>query len=144
MEKQKFKRRQYLVDPQYQLRFATRVLGVLFLIAVLAAAAASFILWYNLYENSLYDQTTLIASLSAIACTILVELIIAIPIVFFLGIRHTHRVVGPITRIKATLEAIGNGDYSKRIHLRDSDVLIDVAKSINTMAETLQKRSNPS
>lgn len=144
MEKQKFKRRQYLVDPQYQLRFAARVLGVLLLIAILAAAVASSILWFNMYENSLYDQTALITSLAAIASTLLVELLIAIPIVYFLGIRHTHRMVGPVKRIKATLEAIGSGDYSKRIHLREGDVLISVAHSINTMAETLQKRSGSS
>ncbi len=42
--------------------------------------------------------------------------------------------------MKKLLEAIGNGDFSQRITLRDGDALEDLAKSVNAMAETLQKR----
>jgi nitrate/nitrite-specific signal transduction histidine kinase len=75
-----------------------------------------------------------------VAITLLIELILAIPIMFFLGIRQSHRIVGPMNRLKATLEAIGRGDFSQRITLRQGDALEDLATSINQMAQGLQQQ----
>ena len=93
-----------------------------------------------MYQPEL-PQQTLIYCFIAIALTLLVELLLSIPIVFILGIRQSHRIVGPMNRIKRTLEAIGAGDFSQRITLRQGDALEDLAKSINQMAEALQQRS---
>ncbi len=135
-----YKRRQYLVDRGYQLRFVSRVFLVVLSVAVVSSLISTGMLWVNMYRPDLESQTPLIASLIAIATTLLIELLLAIPIVFFLGIRQSHRIVGPMNRIKRTLEAIGTGDFSQRITLRQGDALEDLAKSLNQMAESLQHR----
>ena len=135
-----YQRKQYLVDRGYQLRFVTRVFMVVFTVAVVSSLIATGLLWVNMYRPELESQTTLVASFIAIATTLLVELLIAIPIVYILGIRQSHRVVGPINRLKQTIEAIGSGNFSQRITVRQGDVLEDLAKTINQMAERLQKR----
>ena len=139
-----YKRKQYLVDRGYQLRFVTRVFFVVFAVAVVSSLVTSALLWKNMYRPELEPHTTLIAALVAVATTLLVELIVAIPIVLFLGIRQSHRIVGPMNRLKLVLEAIGNGDFSQRITLRQGDALEDLAKTINQMAERLGQHSHSS
>ena len=135
-----YKRKQYLVDRGYQLRFVTRVFMVVLAVAVISSLISTTLLWLNMYRTDLESQTPLIASLIAVATTLLIELLLAIPIVFFLGIRQSHRIVGPMNRLKRTLEAIGTGDFSQRITLRQGDALEDLAKSINQMVESLAQR----
>ena len=137
---QTYRRKQYLVDRGYQLRFVTRVFVVVLAVAVVSSLLSTALLWMNMYRPELEQQTTLITALIAVAATLLIELLIAIPIVFYLGVRQSHRVVGPIDRIKQTLEAIGMGDFSRRIVVRQGDALEDLAKYINRMAEKLAQR----
>ena len=134
-----YKRRQYLVDRTYQFQFVFRVLMVVLTVAILSGLTSSAIIWHNMYQPEL-SQEHLVAALLAVTMTLLVELLIAIPLVFTLGIKQSHRVVGPIARIKQTLEAIGQGDFSQRIRLRHGDMLEDLANTINQMAENLQQR----
>jgi len=135
-----YRRKQYLVDRGYQLRFVTRVFVVVLIVAVVSSLISTGLLWTNMYRADLEQQATLIAALIAVATTLLVELLIAIPLVYFLGIRQSHRVVGPVNRIKRVLEAIGAGDFSQRIVVRRGDALEDLAKTINRMADSLQQR----
>ena len=137
----KYKRTQYLVDRGYQLRFVTRLFMVVLMVASLSALISSSLLVKSMYVPGQGLHASFIIALMAVCTTLLIELLLAIPLVFFIGIRTTHRVVGPINRMKRTLEAIGAGDFSQRITLRHGDVLEDLAKSINRMAESLQKRS---
>ena len=139
-----YRRKQYLVDRGYQLRFVTRVFVVVLIVAVVSSLISTSLLWTNMYRADLEQQATLIAALIAVATTLLVELLISIPLVYFLGIRQSHRVVGPVNRIKRVLEAIGAGDFSQRIVLRRGDALEGLAKSINEMADSLQQRSSRS
>ena len=134
-----YKRKQYLVDRNYQLRFVTRLF-----MAVLAVAAVSSLIATGLLSASMYQpdlpQQTLVYCFVSIALTLLVELLISIPVIWVLGIRQSHRIVGPMNRLKKMIEAIGNGDFSQRITLRHGDALEDLAKSLNAMTESLQKR----
>ena len=134
-----YKRKQYLVDRNYQMRFVTQLLMVVLVVAALSALVASSILWRTMYFEE-GSHVTLIACLIAVAITLLFELLLAIPIVFYIGIRQSHRIVGPMNRLKRTLEAIGQGDFSQRITCRKGDVLEDLAGAVNRMAESLEQR----
>ena len=113
---------------------------VILAVAVLACLITSGLLWRNLYLPDQENGPVLITSaLIAVSLTLLIELLIAIPLIFVLGIRQTHRVIGPINRMKRILEAIGSGDFSQRITLRKGDVLDGLAQAINQMAEQLQR-----
>ena len=135
-----YKRKQYLVDRAYQLRFVTRLFLIILLVATASALVSSILVWRNTYTPGQTSQEVFIVALVAIASTLLIELLLAIPLIFVLGIRQSHRIVGPMNRIKQTLAAIGQGDFSKRITLRQGDALEDLANAINQMAERLQQR----
>ena len=137
-----YKRKQYLVDRDYQLRFVTRMFMIVLAVAAASSLIATGLLWRYMYQPDL-PQQTLIYCFISVALTLLVELLLSIPVVLFVGIRQSHRIVGPLNRIKRTLEAIGAGDFSQRITLRQGDALEDLAKTINQMAEALRQRSFP-
>lgn len=139
--KHPYKRRQYLVDPAYQLRFVTRVFMAVMGVVVVSSILSSVLLTVNMYRVELGLHAMLIGCLIAVAVTLLIELLLAIPIVYIFGVRSSHRIVGPMKRIKQTLEAIGKGDFSQRITLRQGDALEDLARSINQMAINLQQHS---
>lgn len=138
--KPQFKRRQYIVDPAYQLQFVTRVFLMVLAVAVSGSFIATVLVWRMMYQPELGTQTNLIVAIEAVAMTLLAELFLALPLVFFMSIRQSHRIVGPINRIKRCLADISAGDFSQRIYLRKGDALEDLAKSINAMAEELQRR----
>ncbi len=139
-----YRRKQLLVDRAYQLRFVTRMLSVIFAVALVSSMTASLLLWKNMYRRDLETQALFISSLIAVATTLLIELLIAIPIAYLWGIRQSHRIVGPMERLKRLLAAISEGDFSQRIMLRQGDALEDLATAINNMAERLQQRFPPS
>jgi nitrate/nitrite-specific signal transduction histidine kinase len=130
-----------LFERSYQWRFVTRLCLVIFSVALSSSLLAIAILWKFMYRAELERQTSLVAALIGVAVATLTELIIAIPIVYRLGTRQSHDVVGPLRRINKALGAIGSGDFSQRLVLRQTDILDTLAKSINRMAESLQKRS---
>jgi len=134
-----YARKQSLVDRGYQLQFVTRLFGVILAVAVVTALSASALVWQNLHGPD-RDTRLLVVALITIAATLLVELLLAIPLLFFLGVRQSHRIVGPMGRLKRALETIGQGDFSQRVQLRQGDMLEDLARAINKMAEHLQKR----
>jgi methyl-accepting chemotaxis protein len=135
-----YKRRQYIVDPAYQLRFVTRIFLIVLGVAVPGSFIATFLVWQNLYRPELGNQAHLITAIIAVAMTLLAELLIALPVVFVMSIRQSHRIVGPMNRLKQTLAAIGSGDLSQRIYVRKGDALEELAAAINAMAEQLQQR----
>ena len=139
-DKPEFVRKQYVVDRAYQLRFVARLLVVIFMIAMSSSLIASAILWKSMYSTDLDQQAHIVSGLVGIAMTLLIELLLAIPILYYLGIRQTHRVVGPLKRMTRAIDAIGQGDFSQRLVLRKGDVLEDLAQTINRMAESLRKK----
>ena len=135
-----YQRKQYLVDNKYQLRFVSRLFGAVLAIAAVAALISATVLWKTMYLPEESSHAILIACLITLSITLVFELLLAVPILFYLGIRQTHRVVGPMKRLTQTLEAIGHGDFSQRITFRKGDALEDLAASVNQMAEQLQQR----
>jgi len=139
-----YQRKQVLVDRRYQLRFVTRVFLSVMGVAVASCLVASAIVWRVLYLPSKAATAVAVISLVAISAVLLIELLLAIPLIFILGIRQTHRLVGPMGRITQALDVIGRGDFSQRIVLRKGDALEDLANTINRMAEQLEARGSKS
>ena len=135
------KRKEYLVDRTFQIRFASRLLLAVFLIASISACFSSVLLWKGLYQPEEGVQTSLATALIAVSATLLVELLLAIPIIVVFSVRQTHRILGPMNRIRQALAAIGRGEFPQRIRLRQGDALEDLAEAVNQMAAAVQKRT---
>jgi nitrogen fixation/metabolism regulation signal transduction histidine kinase len=57
---------------------------------------------------------------------------------FWIGLRLSHRIGGPIVNIQRILEQAQRGDYKARINLRSKDFLHEIADSVNLLLEKLE------
>jgi nitrogen fixation/metabolism regulation signal transduction histidine kinase len=57
---------------------------------------------------------------------------------FWIGLRLSHRIGGPIVNIQRILEQAQRGDYKARITLRSKDFLHEIADSVNLLLEKLE------
>ena len=133
-------RKRVLVNRAYQIPFASRMVLITFVVAAVSYLIAMAILWRHLYQSELQARYYVVAGLTGAAITLLVELIVMIPVLYYFGLRQSHRVVGPMRRMVHAIDALGEGDYSRRLNLRTGDVLEELARAINRLAETLGKR----
>lgn len=60
---------------------------------------------------------------------------------FWLGMRLSHRIVGPMIQIQRVLERAIKNDYSPRIHLRNNDYLYEIADKLNLLLEKLDQKT---
>jgi methyl-accepting chemotaxis protein len=68
------------------------------------------------------------------------ELVLLVPILAVVGVIFSHRVAGPLVNIERTLRAIGDGDLSRRVVLREKDELRALEMSVNEMAAGLSDK----
>lgn len=52
----------------------------------------------------------------------------------------THRVAGPLFKLRGALRKIGDGDLSQHIRLRRTDYLREEAEVVNAMTDTLRRK----
>jgi HAMP domain-containing protein len=138
----KLQRRRYITHKKFQFR----MMGMLLLLVLLATLVTTLVNHYFLL-SSIVDFTMefgrgptgmelFVASLR--------PLVIILPLVFiFLGIIVvfiSHRIAGPLYRLKMFMEKVENGDYSVQLKFRKNDSIHDVADSFNRMVEGIRDK----
>lgn len=58
----------------------------------------------------------------------------------FIGIRFSHRIAGPIFRLKKELRRINNGEKIQEVNLRNADFFMEMAEEFNAMTLKLGVR----
>lgn len=155
------RRKHYLVDRPVQFSFLKFVVGILVVVCIFFSF---FLLRVNSYLTdylivAINDGTPQIAQavstqtlkelkreLASKDIRFLVSIILSILIlgllVSFWLIRFTNRFAGPVYRIRKVLEGAVQGEYSTRIHLRQKDHLKDLAKTVNELLDSLEKKQS--
>ena len=138
----KFRRKNYLVARGFQLKFAGLILAFMFFVAIFSALTIYYNVWIVLGEKlaNVYPQGRLVSILKTANLNLFIRLMILAPLVGVFAIVLSHRIAGPIYRIKTTLDDVIKGDYSKRLYLRRTDELKDIAESINILVDKLDKQ----
>jgi len=136
-----YQRRQWLVDRRLQLRFVWAVVFLLLLSSLAVVGGMCWALWFTLYSFELLKDAPLVALFNTVAWTVILELIFLIPLVVWVGILLTHKVAGPLVRIRATLSEMAKGNFDLHIKLRKGDALGELAEDINRLAAFLRSRS---
>ena len=117
------------------------MLLVLLLMALAAVVGVYLALWFTLYSFELLQDAYLVALFRTVSWTMVLELIVLAPLVSVFGIRLSHKVAGPLVRIRAALADMAQGRFDIRITLRKGDALTELAEDINRLAESLRHRS---
>ncbi|MBF0297512.1 MAG: HAMP domain-containing protein [Oligoflexia bacterium] len=85
-------------------------------------------------RNLLYSELNKII-FYLIACAFFFLIVITI-----WGVFISHKVAGPLYKLKKVINEIKNGDVNQRVYFRENDEFKDVATAFNEMLDYLQKR----
>ena len=139
-QKAAYKRKQYIVAPQFQLRYVGLILMLVFLTGILCAYVVyytSMILLGDKLAN-VYPQGRLISTVNMVNMRILLSLILITPLVVVICIYASHKIAGPIYRIERHLAEMVSGNLSSHLILRQGDEFMGLAVRINTLSESMR------
>jgi len=134
MENPRIRRTQFLTDRSLQMQYVAAVLG--FMVAVLLVATIVIYVtgWSHLVERlaNVYPQGRLQEVMRAVYLRLFLGFVLLGPIAVAAAILLSHRVAGPLVRIRRYLQLMARGDFDLApLELRRYDELKDVAHLIN-------------
>ncbi|MBI4386761.1 MAG: methyl-accepting chemotaxis protein [Elusimicrobia bacterium] len=134
------KRKTYWILPDFQKRFLIRHLMLVGgSVLVTAAIVLAFIFWQDHFLRAQFFMVTDQVGQEPVVLSrwqivlpgiILTEALVLI-FTSALGLAYSHRLAGPIYRIKKTLEAVHRGESVSEVHLRERDEFKELADAVN-------------
>jgi len=77
--------------------------------------------------------------ITSIGINLIFWMLIAVGIAL-LGIFYSHRIAGPLFRVRQYAAAMGEGGFDQKISFREKDVLHTLSSALNEVAEEYQER----
>lgn len=142
-QQKKIKRTHYIVDKGIQYRYTGFLLFYISIFFLIAVAIVYFSGWRELIQKmaNVYPQARLVAILNVVYVRFLIAFLLFLPIVVVSAILASHKIAGPLVRIKRALRQLTDGDYDLVVTLRKNDQLKDIAEDINKLAQSLKKKN---
>ena len=135
----------FLLQPLLQVKLG--------LYSILLAAAFSTVIYYILYMN-LKDFGEIVLALTDTESEIRdlfltymqeTQWWLLLAVFFFLmanvtiSIVYTHKLVGPTIAFRNHVQRLIDGQFKSRVHLRQNDAFLELAATLNQLAEALEK-----
>ena len=134
-------RKHILINPAFQLKFA-----LLFSAAVLVFTSIFPIFVFTLLESmeshSLFAKSSAaIQALQEARSDIVVFLIVLVLVTaltsFLLALFHSHRIAGPLYKLRMSMVAMQQGVLNQHIKFRSKDNFMELADGFNAMADAI-------
>ena len=139
-----FRRRNYFISRDFQVRFTIKFLIVIVIEAILAIGLFMYLSRGTLTTGFIGSDFRIARTSEFFLPTLLVSNLIIIGITAIIGIAvliyMSHRIAGPLYRFEKILTDIGRGDLTQRFKLRDKDQLSELSESITELTTTMDKR----
>ncbi len=140
----RMKRKHYLIDKDFQLGFILKFC-VIIIFSSLVIGGLVFYLTRN--STTVAIENTRV-SVKSTADFILPVLVLTVAVVAFFStlvlsvtaLIISHRIVGPLYRLRKGIDVLRDGDFTKEFHVRNKDNLKDLAKSLTEMSGELRNR----
>lgn len=131
-----YKRSVFLVDPSFQLKFSLIVCSVI-LISTLIYPIIIYDFFQIVTESvPNVSQSIVSAQKNLIFYLVLIQSVITI-LVFIVFIFFTHKVAGPLYKLKNHLASIREGNEITPLTFRNGDYFHDVAEEVTLFLETI-------
>jgi methyl-accepting chemotaxis protein len=137
-------RRNYFIDKNFQTKF---ILKFCF-ITILAAALIGILLFFlssqsttvAIENTKINVKTTADFLLPIIIQTLLLVTLFSAILVAMLTLFVSHKIAGPLYRLKHEIDKLGQGDLSVNFHIRSGDQLRQLSDSLTAMASSLKDK----
>jgi len=138
-----YQRRNYYIDKKFQTDFIVRfwlivALGSLFTVVAVYWLAKNTTT-VGIMDGRVAVHTTAEYLLPLMVQTVSIELAVVSLLTILMTLYISHKIAGPLHRLKVTLKALGNGNL-KPMHFRQGDQLQEVASSYNEALEKLNEK----
>ena len=140
----KFQRRNYYIDKGFQTSF---ILDFCSLIAFGSVLIVVLIYWLarhsttvGIVHGHVAVHTTAEYLLPLLIQTVCIELVIVSLAAIVMTLLFTHKIAGPLHRLKLMLAKLGEGDFSSSMRLREGDQLQQVAVAYNEAVEKINDK----
>jgi len=142
------KRRQFVVDPKFQygliIKFAVLVTIVLIsslvLLTLIYNKFISVVLPASLETGGVTSfEITHLVNLSDLIWPVMLVILMSVTIssitVYILGVRFTHRMVGPLYRLSKIIAEMTDGDLGNKVSFREKDYFQFLAADIDCLRQ---------
>ncbi|MFP4380607.1 MAG: hypothetical protein ACLFUS_08905 [Candidatus Sumerlaeia bacterium] len=130
----KYRRSQWIVDMVFQGQFILQLVLISLLAGVIAGMITLFFIVKVEDGNPQVDRVVLEA-LPRVALESVIVTVLVLPII---ALFLSHRIAGPIYRIRDSIQRVKRGDLSFRIGLRRFDHFKNLAQEFNTLLDQLE------
>ena len=139
-----YKRANFLINKKFQLKFAFFVCSWIFVLSMIYP-----IIIYNIFEYFLKITNSPHAPLTpdkvkAVQSQILMVLgvlqLLFLGITFMLSIFLSHRIAGPLFKLRRSMEEVARGNFDQRITFRKNDHFLEMQETFNDMIQHLSVR----
>ena len=142
------KRRQLVVDPEFQYGLIIKFAALVVIILVSSLILLTFI--YNEFVNIVlpvslgvggetFLDVSKLVNLSDLIGPVLLVIFLSVSIscttLFILGVRFTHRMTGPVYRLRSDITDMTDGDLRKKVSVREKDYFQFLAAEIDRLRE---------
>jgi len=135
-----YKRRNFFIDRQFQLKYILLIIFMLLLYTIVFIGMLFIPQLLPLIFNSPIDEKVKAAEILLLYHeNVWPAVFIVIPLFGFFSIFFTHKIAGPVYRLKTKLQQLTAWDLKSKITLRKGDDLHDLADSVNLLSSELQK-----
>ena len=121
------------------------VIGVLLLLLCImslgALASVYLTLWSVMRAFEITSSLANAALLTTVGLSVTLQLVFLVPFVILVGLLLTHKVAGPLVRIKGAIDQMVRGEFNVHLKLRKDDFLGELADSVDRLAATLRSRA---
>ena len=141
MGQQRYRRSQKIVDAKFQLELGLHLIGWLYLYVVVVAVAVNLpalkALAFSDASEAQYIEA--IQAVRNFSRFVLVPLVITFIAMAIHAILLTHRIAGPMYRVKAVLKDMAQRRFPESVTFRTKDFLHDVAEEMTVTSQALRE-----
>ena len=138
----KYKRKQYFVEKSFQTKFIFKFCIVVVISSFFIGGLIFFLsqdsTTVTIENTEVKVKRTADFILPIIVTTVIVVSSFSSVIVLILTLFVSHRIAGPLFRMKREIDGVKEGDLTKKFNLREKDQFREVAASLGGMCDTLR------
>lgn len=137
---QLIKRKQYFLKDSSQPKLIVETYFILLLVMTISGVVFYFIGNKNLAQEYFQAHSTLKSTMNLFLPALVLVNLIGLAAASFLVVSFTHSIAGPIAKLKNLSEKISGGDLSLQVQFRRTDLVPELAETMNTIIQGLNSQ----
>lgn len=138
------RRRNYFIEKSFQTRFILKFC-MLVLIGGLLTIGILYFLAMRSTTVSIVNSSVVVKSTADFLLPILIQTVLVVMVLLSIAtiivtLFVSHKIAGPLYRLKKAMHDFGEGDFNTQINLRRFDQLKNLAEEFNSMVKKLKEK----